>query len=219
MSNSDDKKAAKHKAAMEKQKTSVDASIEAAATERGVAILLTGNGKGKSTAGFGTVTRAVGHGLNCAVVQFIKGTWGCGERDVLEKLGVTFEVMATGFTWETQNRESDIAAAEKAWQSAKQYLGDDSIDMVLLDELTYMLSYDYLDTDEVIEAIKNRPSHQFLVVTGRAAHRKLHAEIARLVFEQRSSAHSLSCPQYKPPKCSINFMEGWMRASSPSDIV
>ncbi|MAG75902.1 MAG: cob(I)yrinic acid a,c-diamide adenosyltransferase [Colwelliaceae bacterium] len=187
--NHDQRKNDNHKARQQRLKEKVDEKVANAKSEGGVFQVITGNGKGKSTAGFGTVTRAVGHGLKCAVVQFIKGTWGCGERDVLEKLGVTFDVMATGFTWETQNRESDIAAAEKAWQSAKQYLSDDSIDMVLLDELTYMLSYDYLDTDEVIEAIKNRPSHQFLVVTGRAAHRKL-TDLADTVSEVRNVKHA-----------------------------
>lgn len=178
-----------HKARQQRLKTKVDEKIASAQQERGVFQVITGNGKGKTTAGFGTLARAVGHGKTAAVVQFIKGTWDCGERNVLEKLGVQFEVMATGFTWETQNREADIKAAEKAWQCAKQYLADPQLDIVLLDEITYMLSYDYLDVDDVINCIANRPQHQFVIATGRAAHRKL-TELADTVSEVRNVKHA-----------------------------
>lgn len=178
-----------HKARQQRLKEKVDERVAAAQNEQGVLQVITGNGKGKTTAGFGTVLRAVGHGLNAAVVQFIKGTWDCGERDVLEKLGVPFAVMATGFTWETQNREADIQAAEKAWQHAKTFLTDPKVDIVLLDEITYMLSYDYLNVDEVIEVIANRPAHQFVIATGRAAHRKL-TELADTVSEVRNVKHA-----------------------------
>ena len=189
MTDKDDNKEQKHKARMQKVKEKVDARIDAATEERGLLLVITGNGKGKSTSGFGTVARAVGHGLNAAVAQFIKGTWACGERNLLENAGVQFHVMATGFTWNTQDRSQDIAAAECVWQQCKSLLSDENIDLVLLDELTYMLSYKYLDLDEVLAAIKNRPAHQHVVVTGRGAHRAL-IELADTVSEVQSIKHA-----------------------------
>jgi len=159
----------KHKRKSQKLKEVVDAGIAKAQIERGILLVITGNGKGKSTAGFGTVARTVGHGLKAAVAQFIKGDWDCGERNLLEQQGVPFSVMNTGFTWDTQDREADIAAAKKVWEDAKQYLCDPGYHLVLLDELTYMLSFDYLDKNEVLEAIKNRPENQTVIVTGRGA--------------------------------------------------
>lgn len=179
----------RHQARMQRLKAKVDAKIQAAQEERGIVIVITGNGKGKSTSGFGTVARAVGHGLNTAVVQFIKGTWACGERDLLEKSGCQFHVMATGFTWETQNKDADIAAAEKVWAEGKKLLADPSVDLILFDELTYMLSYKYLDIDEVLDAIVNRPENQHVVVTGRGAHKAL-IEIADTVSEVQSIKHA-----------------------------
>ncbi|WP_016955832.1 cob(I)yrinic acid a,c-diamide adenosyltransferase [Catenovulum agarivorans] len=184
-----ERKNERHQARMQRLKEKVDAKINAASEERGIVIVITGNGKGKSTSGFGTVARAIGHGLTAAVVQFIKGTWACGERNLLEQHGCQFHVMATGFTWETQNREADIAAAQKVWDEAKKLLQDESINLVLLDELTYMLSYDYLDLDEVLDAIVNRPINQHVVVTGRGAHKKL-LEIADTVSEVQSVKHA-----------------------------
>ena len=149
----------RHKARQQKVKEQVDAKIAAAQEEKGLLLVITGNGKGKSTSGFGTVARAVGHGLNCAVAQFIKGTWDNGERNLLEPLGVQFHVMATGFTWETQNKEADTEAAQIVWQECKRLLKDPEIDVVLLDELTYMVTYGYIDLDEVVEALEKPPSH------------------------------------------------------------
>ena len=160
---------AKHKKKSQKLKEKVDAGIAKATEERGVVIVITGNGKGKSTSGFGTVTRAVGHGYKAAVAQFIKGQWDCGERDLLQSHGVPFYVMNTGFTWETQSREVDTIAAEKVWNDIKPYLSDPDYHLVLLDELTYMMSFGYLDETEVLEAIANRPKNQSVVVTGRGA--------------------------------------------------
>ncbi|MCG9758514.1 MULTISPECIES: cob(I)yrinic acid a,c-diamide adenosyltransferase [Pseudoalteromonas] len=179
----------KHQQRQQKVKQQVDEKIAAAQQEQGILQVITGNGKGKSTSGFGTVARCVGHGMNAAVVQFIKGTWDCGERNLLEKVGVPFAVMKTGFTWETQNRETDTAAAQATWQQAKVWLQDESIDLVLLDEITYMLSYDYLDLDEVITALENRPSMQSVIVTGRGAHRRL-TELADTVSEVRNVKHA-----------------------------
>ncbi|MGD8109557.1 cob(I)yrinic acid a,c-diamide adenosyltransferase [Vibrio sp. TRT 17S01] len=179
----------RHKARQQKVKEKVDEKIAAAQEEKGLLLVITGNGKGKSTSGFGTVARAVGHGLKCSVAQFIKGTWDNGERNLLEKLGVEFQVMATGFTWETQNRDADTEAAQKVWQECKRMLQDDSIDVVLFDELTYMVSYDYIDLDEVVNALNARPKMQSVVITGRAAHRTL-IEMADTVSEVRNVKHA-----------------------------
>ena len=182
-------KSDKHQQRQQKVKQKVDARVAAAQQEQGILQVITGNGKGKSTSGFGTVARCVGHGMNAAVVQFIKGMWECGERNLLEQAGVPFAVMKTGFTWETQNRESDTAAAQQTWQQAKQWLKDDSINLVLLDELTYMVSYDYLDLDEVITALEQRPAMQSVIITGRGAHRRL-LEMADTVSEVRNVKHA-----------------------------
>lgn len=182
-------KAQKHQERQQRLKEKVDERIAAAQIEKGVFQVITGNGKGKSTSGFGVVTRAVGHGLKAGVVQFIKGGWECGERNLLEKLGVPFTYMKTGFTWETQNRESDTAAAQLAWTEAKKMLADETINVVLLDELTYMVTYDYVDLDEVLEAISNRPPMQSVIITGRAAHRQL-IELADTVSEVRNVKHA-----------------------------
>jgi cob(I)alamin adenosyltransferase len=179
----------KHQARMQRIKEKVDARINAAQEDQGLLIVITGNGKGKSTSGFGTLTRAVGHGYKAAAIQFIKGDWACGERNLLEANGVEFHVMATGFTWNTQDKASDIAAAVKVWQEAKRLLADETVDVVLLDELTYMLSYKYLDLDEVIEAIVNRPAMQHVIVTGRACHRAV-IELADTVSEVQPTKHA-----------------------------
>ena len=173
---SDDvKRDAKHKKAMQKQKEQVDAGIAAASTERGVGILLTGDGKGKTSSAFGMVMRALGYGYKVGVVQFIKGEQLSGEelyiRDKCPE--VTFYQMGTGFTWDTQDRSADMAAAKETWAIAKPMLEDDSYHLVVLDELTYMLAYDYLAEDEVIASIKNRPANQSVVVTGRGGGARL----------------------------------------------
>lgn len=178
-----------HKKRQQKVKQEVDERIAQAQEEKGVLQVITGNGKGKSTSGFGTVTRCVGHGQKAAVAQFIKGMWECGERNVLTKLGVPFAVMNTGFTWETQNREADTQAAQATWQQAKAFLQDPSIDLVLLDELTYMITYDYVALDEVLEALAQRPKMQSVIITGRGAHRSL-TEVADTVSEVRNVKHA-----------------------------
>lgn len=179
----------RYKARQEKVKKNIDEKIESAQIEKGLLLVITGNGKGKSTAGFGTIARAVGHDLTCSVAQFIKGTWDNGEKNLLEKLGVEFQVMATGFTWNTQDKQSDTIAAQKVWQECKRMLKDESIDVVLFDELTYMVTYGYIDLDEVIEALQNRPKMQSVVITGRAAHRSL-IEIADTVSEVKNIKHA-----------------------------
>ncbi|ELY6332018.1 cob(I)yrinic acid a,c-diamide adenosyltransferase [Cronobacter sakazakii] len=170
-------------------KEKVDARVAAAQDERGIVIVFTGNGKGKTTAAFGTVTRAVGHGKKAAVIQFIKGEWPNGERNLLEPHGVEFQVMATGFTWDTQNRESDTAACQAVWQHGKRMLADASLDLVVLDELTYMVAYDYLALEEVLTALRARPAHQTVIITGRGCHRDI-LEYADTVSELRPVKHA-----------------------------
>ncbi len=179
----------RHKARQQKVKEQVDAKIAAATEEKGLVLIITGNGKGKSTSGFGTITRAVGHGLKCAVAQFIKGTWDNGERNVLDKLGVEFQVMATGFTWETQNKETDTAAAQQVWKECQRMLQDESLNVLLFDELTYMVNYGYIELQEVIDALKQRPPMQTVIITGRAAHREL-VELADTVSEVKNVKHA-----------------------------
>ncbi|QFU75641.1 cob(I)yrinic acid a,c-diamide adenosyltransferase [Halioglobus maricola] len=164
-----EKREAKHKAAMEKQKAKVDANIESADLERGVAILVTGNGKGKSSSAFGMVMRALGYDMKVGVVQFIKGEQLSGEEIYLRDKcpQVDFYQMGTGFTWNTQDRSGDIAAAKDTWAKVLPMLQDDSYDLVVMDELTYMIAYDYLPEAEIIDAIANRPREQSVVVTGR----------------------------------------------------
>ncbi len=162
-------KEARHKRAMEKQKTSVDAGVAAATIDRGVAVLLTGDGKGKTSSAFGMVLRALGYGQKVGVVQFIKGVQLSGEEHYLRDHcpEVEFYQMGTGFTWDTQDRSGDIAAAERTWEQAANMLANPMLDLVVLDELTYMLAFDYLSQDMILNAIKARPEHQSVVVTGR----------------------------------------------------
>jgi cob(I)alamin adenosyltransferase len=184
-------KDAKHKAAMQKQKASVDASIEAANTERGVAILLTGDGKGKSSSAFGMVMRALGYGHKVGVVQFIKGEQLSGEEIYLKEQcpHVAFYQMGTGFTWDTQDRSADIAAAQRTWEVAKPMLQDASIDLVVLDELTYMIAFKYLSEDEIVEVIRNRPPGQSVVATGRGGGKALQ-DIMDTVSEVKEIKHA-----------------------------
>ncbi len=179
----------KHKIKSQKHKDKVDASVAKATEERGMVLVITGNGKGKSTAGFGVVSRCVGHNYKAAVAQFIKGTWECGERNLLEKSGVPFAVMSTGFTWDTQDKASDIKAATEVWKKAKEFLADPQYHVVLLDELTYMLGYKYLDKDDVLNAINNRPKEQTVVITGRGATKEL-KDIADTISDIKDVKHA-----------------------------
>ncbi|MGB2002174.1 MAG: cob(I)yrinic acid a,c-diamide adenosyltransferase [Porticoccaceae bacterium] len=189
----DDKatKDSSHKTKMQKLKENVDSSIAAADTERGVMILLTGNGKGKSSSAFGMVMRALGYGYKVGVVQFIKGAQLSGEemyvRDHCPQ--VRFEQMGTGFTWDTQDRSADIAAAEKSWAVAESMLKDESYHLVVLDELTYMLSFKYLDQEMILSALKNRPETQSVVVTGRGGGSAL-VDMADTVSEIKEVKHA-----------------------------
>ncbi|MAZ89494.1 MAG: cob(I)yrinic acid a,c-diamide adenosyltransferase [Cellvibrionaceae bacterium] len=190
MSN-DDKKNQKHKAAMEKQKAKVDSRIEEASTERGVALLLTGDGKGKSSSAFGMVIRALGYGQKVGVVQFIKGKQLSGEEMYLKEHcpQVDFYQMGTGFTWNTQDRSGDIEAAEKTWAFVEPMLKDPSYDLVVMDEMTYMLAYKYLDEATIIEAIRHRPVEQSVIVTGRGGGSAIR-EVMDTVSEVKEIKHA-----------------------------
>ena len=185
------KKDSSHKTKMKKMKDNIDSTVAAADTERGVFILLTGNGKGKSSSAFGMVMRALGYGYKVGVVQFIKGAMLSGEemyvRDQCPQ--VTFQQMGTGFTWDTQDRSADIAAAEVSWAVAEKMLKDQSYHLVVLDELTYMLSFKYLDENKIFEALKNRPANQSVVVTGRGGGSTL-ADMADTVSEIKEVKHA-----------------------------
>ena len=181
----------KHQKKMQKLKDKVDAGIAAADAETGVMILLTGNGKGKTSSAFGMVMRALGYGYKVGVVQFIKGEQLSGEelyvRDKCPQ--VDFYQMGTGFTWETQDRDADIEAAERTWVVAERMLKDDSFHLVILDELTYMLSFKYLDERSVLAALRNRPANQSVVVTGRGGGSSLQ-ELADTVSEIKEIKHA-----------------------------
>ncbi|MCL6271786.1 cob(I)yrinic acid a,c-diamide adenosyltransferase [Sansalvadorimonas sp. 2012CJ34-2] len=179
----------KYKQRMQRKKEHIDKKIAEANEERGIIILITGNGKGKSTSGFGTVLRCVGHGLKAGVAQFIKGKWDCGERNILEKLGVDFHVMGTGFTWDTQNKELDTQAAQEVWQETRKMLSNPELTLVLLDELTYIARYGYIDTDEIIEALNNRPKMQSVIITGRGCPQPL-TDIADTISEIKDVRHA-----------------------------
>src|SRR5690606_17890271 len=191
-----DDKSQKHKERMQQRKEIVDANIARATEERGVVIVLTGDGKGKSSSGFGTVLRCLGHGYKVAVVQFIKGTWECGEKNFLTESifrgaqpQLEYYVMGTGFTWETQNAEQDKRAAEQVGSECEHVLRDPDIHLVLFDELTYMLNFKYLDKHKIIDAIKNRPVNQNVIITGRGAKNYLR-ELADTFSEINAVKHA-----------------------------
>ena len=188
---SEQSKEARHKRAMQKQKEAVDAGIAAATKERGIALLLTGDGKGKTSSAFGMVMRALGYHQKVGVVQFIKGAQLSGEELYLrdQRQDVDFHQMGTGFTWDTQDRSGDIAAAKATWEHAVRMLSDPSFDLVVLDELTYMLAFNYLDETDVLHAISSRPAEQSVVVTGRGGGTALR-EIMDTVSEVKEIKHA-----------------------------
>lgn len=161
----------RHRVRMERKKAIIDARIAEAKKEIGVIIVNTGNGKGKSSSGFGMAVRAMGHGMKVGVVQFIKGAMSTGEEKFLRRFPdeVSFHVMGEGYTWDTQNRERDMEKAELAWQQAKIFLSDPAVGLVLLDELNIALKYRYLDVHVVIADLLDRPEMQHVVITGRGA--------------------------------------------------
>jgi cob(I)alamin adenosyltransferase len=180
----------RHNEKMAKKKAARAKILANKTEERGLLIVHTGTGKGKSSAAFGMVLRCIGHGMRVGIVQFVKGVWGTGERTVLEKFPdlVTCMAMGEGFTWETQDRVRDIAAARAAWEAAKAMMADPSYRMVLLDELNIVLRYDYLPLAEIVETLKGKSRDLHVVVTGRNAKPEL-IEIADLVTEMTMVKH------------------------------
>jgi cob(I)alamin adenosyltransferase len=181
---------ARHAEKMAKKKAARDRMIATKTLEKGLLIVHTGKGKGKSTAALGMVMRAIGHGFKVGIVQFVKGKWETGERVVLERFAdqVTINTMGEGFTWETQSRERDIAAARAAWNQAVTLIRDPAIKMVLLDELNIVLRYDYLPLEEVLAALRDKPEDKHVIVTGRNAKDEL-LELADLVTEMTMVKH------------------------------
>ena len=181
---------ARHAEKMAKKKAARDKILATKTIEKGLLIVHTGKGKGKSTAAMGLAVRAIGKGMKAGIVQLVKGVWETGERVVLDKFPdlCVIRAMGEGFTWETQDRERDIAAARQAWEMAKEMINDPSYKMVILDELNIVLRYDNLPLDEVIAVLQNKPEMLHIAVTGRNAKDEL-IEIADLVTEMTQIKH------------------------------
>jgi len=181
----------RHRARMQRKKEVIDARVSQANKERGIVIVLTGNGKGKSSSGFGMVARALGHNMRIAVVQFIKGSFSTGEETFFRRFPdqVEYHVMGEGFTWETQDKKQDIASAAKAWEKSLTFLRDKQIDIVLLDELNITIKLGHLSVDDIIDGLENRPQMQHVIITGRGASKKL-IEYADTVTEMRDIKHA-----------------------------
>ncbi|NVK18655.1 MAG: cob(I)yrinic acid a,c-diamide adenosyltransferase [Methylocystaceae bacterium] len=180
----------KHASKMAKKKAARDKMMEKKIDEKGLVIVHTGKGKGKSSSAFGMALRCVGHGFKVGVIQFIKGAWDTAERRVFEGFPdlVTFKAMGEGFTWETQDKERDIQAAQKAWAAAKEMIESGEYRMVILDEINVAMRYDYVDEADVIETLKNRPDMIHVVLTGRHASEAL-LEVAELATEMTLVKH------------------------------
>ncbi|MBF9049210.1 cob(I)yrinic acid a,c-diamide adenosyltransferase [Roseobacter sp. HKCCD9010] len=182
----------RHNEKMRKLKKARDRLMATKTEKKGLIVVHTGNGKGKSSSGFGMIMRCIGHGIPCAVVQFIKGTWTTGEKELLRNRFAgecKFVVSGEGFTWETQDREADVAAAEAGWEQAKALILDPEIQFVLLDEINIALRYDYLDIDAVVDfLLHEKPEMTHVVLTGRNAKPEL-IEIADLVTEMTLVKH------------------------------
>lgn len=190
-------KAQRHNKRMKRHKEVVDKKIDQASIDQGVVIVITGNGKGKTTSALGTLLRSLGHGQTCAMAQFIKGQWDCGEAhfftdssvDSSARGNLTTFTMNTGFTWNTQDFEKDKQAAEKIWNEILPFFSDAKYRLIVLDELTYMFKYRYLDINEFIHSIKSRPAEQNIIITGRGATQEL-IEIADTVSEIKAVKHA-----------------------------
>jgi cob(I)alamin adenosyltransferase len=190
MTEIDETKAERHRAKMARRKAVQDAEVAEKKIEKGLLIVNTGPGKGKSTAAFGLALRMLGHGRRVGVVQFVKGAWHTGEKDALEKFGdlMTWHTMGEGFTWETQDLARDIAAAEAAWEKVRELMADEAIALLILDELNIALRYDYLPLEQVVAELQARRRDLHIVVTGRNAKPEL-VEAADLVTEMGAVKH------------------------------
>jgi cob(I)alamin adenosyltransferase len=171
----DTEKSERHTKRMKRHKEVVDQKIEQALTDKGLLLCITGNGKGKSSSGFGMVARALGHNMRVGVVQFIKGAYSTGEETFFRRFPdeVEYHVMGDGFTWDTQNLEQDIASAEAGWEVCRKLINDPDIDVVLLDELNIVLKMKYIDIDTVLADIAARPDMKHVIITGRGAPEKV----------------------------------------------
>ncbi|VAW48473.1 Cob(I)alamin adenosyltransferase [hydrothermal vent metagenome] len=186
----DEKQNQYHKTKMKRKKSQIETSMAKATDEKGLLLVITGNGKGKSTSAFGMVARALGHGMKVGVCQFIKSRTDTGEEAFFSaQANCEWHVLGDGFTWDTQDRSQDIQTSKKGWAVAQKMLTDATYDLVVLDELTYLLSYQYLETETVLTALKNRPTMQHVVVTGRSALAEL-KEIADTVSEIKEEKHA-----------------------------
>ncbi|MCG7599892.1 cob(I)yrinic acid a,c-diamide adenosyltransferase [Halomonas sp. McH1-25] len=187
---SDDTQQDAYRQQMARKKRLIEARVQKADRDQGVLLVNTGNGKGKSSAGFGVIARALGHDMQVGVVQFIKGAFSTGEETFFRRLpGVEYHVMGEGFTWETQDRDRDIAAAGSAWEVAARMLSDERYQVVLLDELNIVLNKELLPLDEVLDALRRRPIMQHVVVTGRHAPQAL-IELADTVTWMKMERHA-----------------------------
>ncbi len=180
----------RHRERMQRKKAVIDARIAEAIMDRGLLLVLTGPGKGKSSSAFGMLARALGHGMRVGVVQFIKGAQSTGEEAFFRRFPeVEYHVMGEGFTWETQDRERDMRAAQKAWETASRMLQDPELHLIVLDELNLVLKYGYLELEEVLRDLSTRPPKQHVIVTGRSARAEL-IEAADTVTEMRAVKHA-----------------------------
>ncbi|MDR4651696.1 MAG: cob(I)yrinic acid a,c-diamide adenosyltransferase [Nitrosomonas sp.] len=186
----DTDKALRHRRRMQRKKDIVDAAIASANQTKGLLLVLTGNGKGKSSSAFGMVARALGHGMRVAVAQFIKGRSDTGEEAFFrQQANVVWHVLGEGFTWDTQNLERDTETARRGWAVVQNMLRDPQLNLVVLDELTYPLKYGWLDMETVLEDLKNRPPMQHVIVTGRAAPQAL-CDLADTITEMHDIRHA-----------------------------
>jgi len=181
-----------YKKRMQRKKEYIDSRIDAANIDKGIIVLLTGNGKGKSSSAMGMICRSLAYDIKVGVVRFLKGEQASGEDIFLKnQKGVSIFLMKAGFTWDTQNKQLDMEKALEAWAEAKNFLNDPEIGLVVLDEITYMVSYNYIDEKSILEALSGRPKNQHVVITGRAASKNL-IEIADTVSEVKNIKHAFS---------------------------
>lgn len=181
-----------YKKRMQRKKEYIDSRIDAANIDKGIIVLLTGNGKGKSSSAMGMICRSLAYDMKVGVVRFLKGEQASGEDIFLKnQKGISIFLMKAGFTWDTQNKQLDMEKALEAWVEAKNFLNDPEIGLVVLDEITYMVSYNYIDEKSIIKALSGRPKNQHVVITGRAASKNL-IEIADTVSEVKNIKHAFS---------------------------
>lgn len=180
----------KHSSKMDKLQGEMKAKIRAADKDKGLILTLTGDGKGKSSSGFGMVSRALGHKMNVGVVQFIKGAWKTGEAEFCKaQPSVEYFAVGAGFTWDTKDKEADTALVEKTWNKARDFLADENVQLVLLDEINVAMHFGYLDVDKVVAMLKAKPEMQHVILTGRDAPEQI-LNISDTVTVMNSPTHA-----------------------------